>query len=50
MKKKEKLKMSNRRFRGILIPVMSIVGVLAVVATVAANMMSSTLDTYLGKG
>ena len=47
---KKRLKMSNRKFRAILIPIMSIVLVLAVIANVACNMLASTLDTYVGKG
>lgn len=46
----KKLKMSNHKFRAILIPIMSIVVVLAIVANVACNVMASTLDTYVGKG
>lgn len=46
----KRLKMSNRKFRAILIPIMSIVLVLAVIANVACNMLASTIDTYVGKG
>lgn len=48
--KKQKLKMSNHKFRCILIPIMSIVLVLCLVANVACNVLSSTLDTYVGAG
>lgn len=47
---KKRLKMSNRKFRTILIPILSIVVVLAIVANVACNLLASTLDTYVGKG
>ena len=47
---KKRLKMSNRKFRAILIPILSIVVVLAIVANVACNLLASTLDTYVGKG
>lgn len=47
---KQKLRMSNRKFRAILIPILSIVVVLTLLANVACNMMASTLDTYVGKG
>lgn len=48
--KKKRLKMSNRKFRSILIPILTIMLLLSFVANIAANMMSSTLDTYVGKG
>ena len=47
---KKRLKMSNRKFRAILIPILSIVVLLAIVANVACNLLASTLDTYVGKG
>lgn len=47
---KKKLKMSSRRFKGILIPVMSIVGLLAIIGSTASGLLSSTLDTYVGRG
>ena len=50
MEKKQKLKMSNRKFRAILIPIMSIVLILALVINAAASMLGSTLDTYVGAG
>lgn len=46
----KKLKMSNRTFRRILIPILSIVTVLALVINIACNVMASTLDTYVGAG
>lgn len=48
--KQEKLKMSNRTFRCILIPILSIVTVLALVVNVACNIMAATLNTYVGGG
>lgn len=48
--KKPKLKMSNRKFRVLMIIPMVIIVLLAVVLTVAGSLMGSTLDTYLGKG
>ena len=50
MEKKQKLKMSNRKFRAIFIPIMSIVLILALVINAAASMLGSTLDTYVGAG
>ena len=50
MKKKPKLKMSNRKFRAILIPIMTLVLVLVLVVNAAASMLGSTLDTYVGAG
>lgn len=47
---KKRLKMSNRKFRAILIPIMTVITVIMVVANVACNMLASTLDTYVGKG
>ncbi len=47
---KQKLKMSNRTFRRILIPILSIVTVLALAVNLICNVMSTTLDTYLGAG
>ncbi len=46
----KKLKMSNRKFRCILIPVLSVITLLAVILNLAASALSSTLDTYVGKG
>lgn len=48
--KKQKLKMSNFAFRCILIPVMAIVLVLCLVINGVCNVLSSTLDTYVGAG
>jgi beta-glucosidase len=55
MKHKEKgkagrLKMSNRKFRVLLIIPIVLVCIIAVAATVVGNVMSSTLDTYRGSG
>lgn len=50
MEQKVKLRMSNRSFRAILIPILTIMVVLALVANLACNMLASTLDTYVGKG
>ena len=50
MEKKQKLKMSNRKFRAILIPIMAIILVLTLVINAAASMLGSTLDTYVGAG
>ncbi len=47
---KTKKKMSNRRFRAITIPIISAAALIAVVATVAANIFSTALDDYLGRG
>lgn len=45
-----KLKMSNTKFRVLLIIPMVIVALVAILVTVAGNLLDSTLDTYLGKG
>ena len=45
-----KLKMSNTNFRVLLIIPMVIVALVAILATVAGNLLGSTLDTYLGRG
>lgn len=45
-----KLKMSNTKFRVLLIIPMVIVALVAILVTVAGNLLGSTLDTYLGKG
>lgn len=45
-----KLKMSNRTFRRIWIPIVTILTVIAVALTVAGSMFSSVLDSYLGGG
>lgn len=50
MEKKPKLKMSNFKFRAILIPIMAIILILTLVINVAAGALSSTLDTYVGAG
>lgn len=47
---KGKLKMSNRKFKMIWIPVISIVVILCLAANIAASIFSQSLDTYLGRG
>lgn len=44
------MKMSNEKFRIIVLPVIAVVLVLAIVLTMAANAYSATLDMVLGKG
>ncbi|MBT1163017.1 glycoside hydrolase family 3 C-terminal domain-containing protein [Bifidobacterium felsineum] len=48
--KPAKLKMSNRTFRRIWIPIVTLLTVIAVALSVAGNMFSSVLDSYLGGG
>lgn len=43
-------KMSNKRFRAIMIPILSVLLVLAIVVTVVANVLGSTLDQFVGRG
>ncbi len=50
METKAKLKMSNKKFRTILIVVMAILTVLCLIVNIAANVMAATIDTYLGAG
>lgn len=47
---KSKLRMSNKRFLAIMLPIMAFLLVLAIVATVVADFFSMSLDTYLGRG
>ena len=47
---KKKLKMSNHAFRLILIPILVILTAITGIINVAANLMSSTIDTYVGGG
>lgn len=42
--------MSNKAFRFTLVPIMTILLVISLVANIAASMLPSTLDTYVGKG
>lgn len=42
--------MSNKKFRWILIPIMTIVSLVGILLNVAAVMLETTVDTYLGKG
>jgi len=46
----KKLKMSGRKFRWLTIPPMILVLLITALLGVVSNMMSSTLDTYLGSG
>lgn len=46
----KKLKMSNKKFRAIMIPALSILVILAFSLTYAANYWRVVLDTYLGRG
>ena len=46
----KKLKMSNRAFRRILIPSLSVLLVLLLILNAAASVMASTIDTYVGAG
>lgn len=45
-----KKKMNGKKFRRIMIPIISLLLIINLLATVAMNIASSTLDTYLGKG
>lgn len=45
-----KLKMSNTKFRVLLIIPMVILALVAILVTAAGTLLGSTLDTYLGKG
>lgn len=45
-----KLKMSNRKFRLIMIPILVVVVLISSIATVAMNMFSVAMDDYLGSG
>lgn len=47
---KEKLRMSNRRFRSITIPIVSVVTIVTTVAAIAGSLMNTWLDGYLGRG
>ncbi len=46
----KKLKMSNKHFKLILIPVMAIILAMSVAATAVMNYFSVSMDVYLGKG
>ena len=50
VEKTAKLKMSNTKFRVLIIIPMVVVALVAILVTAAANLLTSTLDTYLGKG
>lgn len=43
-------RMSNRTFRAILIPIAVVLAFVIIIATIAANMIPSLLDDYLGRG
>ena len=45
-----KLKMSNKKFRVLIIVPLALISLVAVLLTAASALMGSTLDTYLGKG
>lgn len=45
-----KQKMSNQIFRRIWIPILAVLVTIAIVGTIAANMFSAVLDSYLGRG
>ena len=45
-----KLKMSNKKFRVLVIIPLVLVALVAVILTAAGTLLGSTLDTYLGKG
>lgn len=45
-----KLKMSNKKFRALIIIPLALIALVAVLLTAASALMGSTLDTYLGKG
>lgn len=47
---KSRLKMSNKRFRIILIPIMAIVAIIAIAATILLDSFSLQIDSMLGKG
>ena len=47
---KDKLRMSNKRFIAILVPIMVLLVALAIVLTCVANYWSVVLDVYLGRG
>ncbi|MBO6154439.1 MAG: glycoside hydrolase family 3 C-terminal domain-containing protein [Lachnospiraceae bacterium] len=46
----QKLKMSNKTFRRIIIPIVVLLTLILILLDVGTKMMSSTIDTYLGKG
>ena len=45
-----KLKMSPRKYRAILMPIMAFFLILAIVVTVVTNYFTPSLDAFLGKG
>lgn len=48
--KNDKLKMSNLKFRVLIIIPLALLVIVAVVLTAVGSILGSTLDTYLGKG
>ena len=46
----KKLKMSGKKFRRIWASVIAVVVVFAIGATIACNVFSQSLDTYVGRG
>ncbi len=48
--KEKKLKMSNKVFRLIVIPIIAVLLIFAVVLTVVTDYFTPSLDTFLGKG
>ncbi len=47
---KARQKMSNRKFKTLVLVPVVIVALLAVILTIAGSVLGSTLDTYVGKG
>lgn len=45
-----RLKMSNKRFLAIMLPIMAFVLALAIAVTIVAEYFSMSLDTYIGRG
>ncbi len=50
MKSNGKLRMSSKKLRLILIPIMAVVLVIAIAANIGMNMFASVMDDYLGRG
>ena len=45
-----KKKMSSKRYRAIMIPLLSILGVFALAASIGMNMFASSMEMFFGKG
>lgn len=45
-----KLKMSNRKFRAICIPIMAVLLIAAIIGSIVASRFAAVLDSYLGRG